>query len=223
MQAGEEIAGSFFVAGRDASELFDELKETLDEVAFGVEGEVAIASDLVVRLCRDDRLDGSRLEALDEGVGVIALVAGRASGCASAATIKPKWRMRWKPSGRVCRRKRRMNSSGELHDLAGAVLAIIFPGESDVIVFDGGQAAVGDVDAVCIATEIGERLGGSTERLLCIKRPSGRAHVRDEGAEAPGIGDIDKVAEEVQGAGVVSFLQTFEEQTAEEFCERPNG
>ena len=35
MQAGEEIARGFFVAGRDASELFDELKETLDEVGFG--------------------------------------------------------------------------------------------------------------------------------------------------------------------------------------------
>jgi hypothetical protein len=52
MQAGEEIARSFFVAGRDASELFDELKETLDEVALGVEGEIAIASDLTVRLWR---------------------------------------------------------------------------------------------------------------------------------------------------------------------------
>ena len=50
-----------------------------------------------------------------------------------------------------------------------------------------------------------------------------RAHVSDEGAEARGIGEIDKVAEEVQGSGVVGFLQTFEEQTAEEFCERPNG
>src|SRR5258708_798441 len=80
MQAGEEGAGGFFVAGRDASELFDELKETLDEVAFGVEGEVAIASDLAVRLWRDDRLDGSHFEALDEGVGVVALVAEEGFG-----------------------------------------------------------------------------------------------------------------------------------------------
>ena len=80
MQAGEEIAGGFFVACCDASELFDELKETLDEVAFGVEGEVAIASDFAVRFWRDDRLDGSRFEALDEGVGVIALVAEEGFG-----------------------------------------------------------------------------------------------------------------------------------------------
>ena len=80
-----------------------------------------------------------------------------------------------------------------------------------MIVFDGGQAAVGNGDAVCIATEIGERLGGSTERLLCIDDPVDAAHVRDEGAEARGIGEIDKVAEEVPGLGVVGFLQTFEE------------
>lgn len=80
MQAGEEIARSFFVAGGDASELFDELKETLDEIAFGVEGEVAIACDLAVRLWRDDRLDGSPFEGLDEGVGVVALVAEEGFG-----------------------------------------------------------------------------------------------------------------------------------------------
>jgi len=80
MQAGEKIARGFFVAGRDASELFDELKETLDEVALGVEGEIAIASDLTVRLWRDDGLDGSHFEALDEGVGVIAFVAEEGFG-----------------------------------------------------------------------------------------------------------------------------------------------
>src|SRR5579871_6594141 len=80
MQASEEIARGFFVAGRDASELFEELKETLDEVAFGIEREVAIASDLAVRPWRDDRLDGSHFEALDESVGVVALVAEKGFG-----------------------------------------------------------------------------------------------------------------------------------------------
>jgi len=46
MQAGEEIARGFFVAGRDAAELFDEIEEALDEIAFGVEGEVAIGVTL---------------------------------------------------------------------------------------------------------------------------------------------------------------------------------
>ena len=80
MQAGEEISRSFFVAGGNASELFDELKETLDEVAFGVEGEVAIAGDFAVRLWRDNRLDRSDFEALDEGVRIVAFVAEEGFG-----------------------------------------------------------------------------------------------------------------------------------------------
>ena len=80
MQACEEIARGFFVAGRDASELFDELKETLDEVAFGVEREVAIARDLAIRFWRDDRLDRPGFEAFDEGVGIVAFVAEEGFG-----------------------------------------------------------------------------------------------------------------------------------------------
>ena len=80
MEGGEEIARGFFVAGRDTSELFDKLKEALDQVALGVEGEVAIARDLTVRFWRNDRLDGAHVEALDEGVGVIALVAEEGFG-----------------------------------------------------------------------------------------------------------------------------------------------
>ena len=80
MQAGEEIARGFFVAGRDASELFDELKETLDEVGFGVKGEVAIARDLAIRFWRDDRLDGADFEVLNKAVGVVAFVAEEGLG-----------------------------------------------------------------------------------------------------------------------------------------------
>ena len=80
MQAREEVASGFFVTGGDASELFDKIEKALDEIAFGVEGEVAIARDLAIRFWRDDRLDSSHFEALDEGVGVVALVAEKGSG-----------------------------------------------------------------------------------------------------------------------------------------------
>ncbi len=80
MQAGQEIACGFFVSGRDASELSDELKETLDEVAFGVKGVVAIARDLAIRFWRDDRLDRPDFEALDKAVGVVAFVAEEGFG-----------------------------------------------------------------------------------------------------------------------------------------------
>jgi hypothetical protein len=49
MQAREEVASGFFVAGGDASELFDKIEKALDEIAFGVEGEVAIARDPAIR------------------------------------------------------------------------------------------------------------------------------------------------------------------------------
>jgi hypothetical protein len=80
MQAREEIASGFFVAGGDASELFDKIEEALNEISFGVEGEVAIARELAIRFWRDDRPDGSHFEALDEGVGVVALVAEEGLG-----------------------------------------------------------------------------------------------------------------------------------------------
>ena len=98
--------------------------------------------------------------------------------------MKPKWRMRWKPSGRVCRRKRRDELVGdELHDLAGAVLAIILPGESaDVIVFDGGQAARWQWRRG-VYSDRDRRAPGRPhlKALLCIDDPVDAAHVRDEG------------------------------------------
>src|SRR5271157_5123477 len=80
MQAREEIARGFLVAGGDAAELFDEIEEALDEIAFGVEGEVAIARDLAVRFWRDDRLDGPDFEALNKAAGVVAFVAEEGFG-----------------------------------------------------------------------------------------------------------------------------------------------
>jgi len=80
MQACEEIARGFLVAGRDAAELFDEIEEALDEITFGVEGEVAIAGDLAIRFWRDDRLDGPDFEALNKAVGVVAFVAKEGLG-----------------------------------------------------------------------------------------------------------------------------------------------
>ena len=48
MQACEEISRGLFVADRDATELFDEIEKALDQIAFGVEREIAIAFDLAV-------------------------------------------------------------------------------------------------------------------------------------------------------------------------------
>ena len=94
MRAGEEIAGSFFVTGCDASELFDELKETLDEVAFGVEGEVAIARELAIRFWRMTGLMARASRLLMKAPASQPLSPRRASGCASAARAWA-WVMSW--------------------------------------------------------------------------------------------------------------------------------
>lgn len=68
----------------------------------------------------------------------------------------------------------------ELHDFGGAVLAIILPGESDMIAVEGDEAAICDGDAVRITTEIGENLGGSSLH----RRPSWRRACRRQGRES---------------------------------------
>ena len=55
MQACEEVASGFFVAGGDSLELFDKIEEAFDQIAFGVDGEVAMARDLAIRFWRNDR------------------------------------------------------------------------------------------------------------------------------------------------------------------------
>lgn len=74
MNSGEEVPRGFLVTGCDAPEVFDGVEEPLDEVAFGVEREVARSLNLAVGLGRNDRDDVAYLEAGDEAVGVVSLV-----------------------------------------------------------------------------------------------------------------------------------------------------
>ena len=74
MNSGEEVSRGLFVARRDAPEVFDGVEEALDEIAFGIEREIARALNLPVGLWRDDRDDVAYLEAGNEAIGVISLV-----------------------------------------------------------------------------------------------------------------------------------------------------
>lgn len=62
----------------------------------------------------------------------------------------------------------------QTHDLLGAVLTVILPAESDVIVVASFEAVVGDGDAMGVATEIGEDLGRPAERPLGVDDPCDR-------------------------------------------------
>jgi len=48
MKAGEEISGGLLVARCDCSKMLDRVEEALDDVAFAVEREVAIAFDFPI-------------------------------------------------------------------------------------------------------------------------------------------------------------------------------
>ena len=111
----------------------------------------------------------------------------------------------------------------ELHDLDGAVLAIVFPGEGDVIVVEVDETTVGDRDAMGIATEIGENLSGSAERLLGVDDPIDAPHGGEASGEGDRPGEGCEIAEEVQGAGVEGGGQTLEEQAPEQPGERFDG
>ena len=106
------------------------------------------------------------------------------------------------------------------HELGGAALAIIFPGEGDAIVIESFYAAVGDGDAMGVAAEVSEDLLWAAERPLGVDDPadaSRGAHRSDEGGR---IGQRRKVAEEAEGSSVEGALQSFEEQAAEEHGQR---
>ena len=74
MQAGGKIARGLLVARGYGPKVLDYIEEPLDEVALGIEREVAVAFDRAIRFWRDDGLDRAHLQAFDETVGVIAFV-----------------------------------------------------------------------------------------------------------------------------------------------------
>ncbi len=59
----------------------------------------------------------------------------------------------------------------QAHDPGGPLMAIVLPGEGDMVVPAGSDAAVGDGDAMRVAPEIGEDLRRSAEWLLGADDP----------------------------------------------------
>jgi hypothetical protein len=104
----------------------------------------------------------------------------------------------------------------QTHGLYGAVGAIVLPGEPDVFVVAGLDAAVGDGDAMGVAAEIGENLRGSAEGLLGVDDPIEATHGSQMCGERGGISQIGETAEESEAVRVEGGLQAFEEQAAEQ-------
>jgi len=104
----------------------------------------------------------------------------------------------------------------ELHDLCRAVLAVVLPGEGDMILVEGDEPAVGDCDAMGIAAEIGENLCGTAKGSLGVDDPADAPPGDEVYGEGSRLDQECKIAEEVQGAGVKGRAQTFQEQASEQ-------
>src|SRR4051794_13634969 len=81
---------------------------------------------------------------------------------------------------------------GQTHGHDGAVAAVVFPGEGDVVLVAGHEAAVGDSDAMGVAAEIGKDLGGAAERLLGIDDPVDPPQAGEMACEVVLIGEPDR-------------------------------
>ena len=69
-----KFSRGFFVARSDGAKMLDDIEEPFDKITLAIEGKIAFALDLSVRLGRDHHFDMTRPKALDEGVGVVTFV-----------------------------------------------------------------------------------------------------------------------------------------------------
>ena len=74
MEEGEEVAGGFVVAGRDAAALFESREQTLDVVAFAIELLVIRPLDFAIALGRNHGLSAAGVDRLQHLVAVVAFV-----------------------------------------------------------------------------------------------------------------------------------------------------
>ena len=74
MYGRQEVSCKLVVAGGDCAEVFECVEESLDQIAFAVEGEIAVSLNEAVDLGRDDRVDASRFQGQDQPVRIIGFV-----------------------------------------------------------------------------------------------------------------------------------------------------
>src|SRR3954452_16103186 len=112
---------------------------------------------------------------------------------------------------------------GQTHGHDGAVAAVVFPGEGDVVLVAGHEAAVGDSDAMGVAAEIGKDLGGAAERLLGVDDPIDPPQAGEMACEVALIGERGQIPEEAQLPVLECGGEPLEEEPAEEAGKRLHG
>ena len=104
---------------------------------------------------------------------------------------------------------------GDGHHLGVAGVAVIFPLEGDLAIFEGQQTLVGDGHAVGVAAEILQHVVRSAEGGFGVNHP----FLVFEGSQVAGksarVAQRFEVAEELEFAVGMRFRQSFQQQTAE--------
>src|SRR5215207_1931446 len=75
MNAGEEISGQLVVTGRDGAKMLEFVEEALDEIALAIKGKIAWQRRCTAGMRGNHGGDLPLGKEVDEGVGVICLVA----------------------------------------------------------------------------------------------------------------------------------------------------
>ena len=100
------------------------------------------------------------------------------------------------------------------HRLALAVVAVVAPVEADLAVVDGQEAVIRDGDAMGVAAQIVEDLGGAGEGRLGVDHPLGLAQGSQVAVEGGRIGERGEGAGQAQAALAEGAIEVVEEESA---------
>ena len=104
-----------------------------------------------------------------------------------------------------------------------AVMAVVAPAEAGLSVVDGEEAVIGDGDAVSVAAEVVEDLLGAGEGPLGVDDPLDLAEGLEGAGEGSGVVERGEGVVELEPAGAEGLLEQFEEETAEQAGQDPDG
>ena len=105
------------------------------------------------------------------------------------------------------------------HGLGAGMIGIVFPVKADAAVFQSAKSVVGDGDTVGVASQILEHAPGSTEGRLDVNHPFEVGGGFTQGLEGGRLGQIAKLAGEMELAIAKRLSQRSQEQFAEPAAE----
>src|SRR5271165_3808794 len=136
---------------------------------------------------------------------------------------KPKLRMRTKPRGSKCSRKRRRNSSTESVISRFVLVSRIPPAKRDLALGQGDEPVIGDGDAVGVSAEITQGMLGTTEGRFAIDHPVMPEQWAEPSGEDLGLSEPFQIAIEAELSFAAGALQRSHELTAKNSAQHLDG